>query len=391
MQYRKMKDGTEVSILGYGCMRFPRSLGQIDRAETEKQLLYAFEQGVNYFDTAYMYTGSEDTLGAILEKNRLREKVNIAAKIPQYLVKKPEEFDRYFDTECRRLKTDYIDFYLLHMLADKGRFEKLKEMGIEEWIRGKKESGAIRNIGFSFHGDTDTFCSLIDAFDWDFCQIQYNYLDEHTQAGRRGLQYAAARGIPVVIMEPLRGGRLVQYMPASARKEIGEYRIKRSPAEWAFRWLWDQPEVTCVLSGMNSIPMIEENCRVASEVQTGEFTPEDHELIARIREEINRNYKIGCTGCGYCMPCPQGVDIPSTFACYNSMYAENRFMSRTNYLMNTAFRKSSADYTKCVGCGKCAQHCPQHLEIPQLLKEAGSGLSPWYFRAAKAVMRKFTV
>ncbi|MCR5792182.1 MAG: aldo/keto reductase [Lachnospiraceae bacterium] len=380
MQYRRMKDGSEVSILGFGCMRFPMKGAKIDYEETEKQIVKAVQKGINYYDTAYIYPGSEETLGTILQKNNLRDMVYIATKLPQYMVKKPGDIDKYFNEELSRLKTDYVDFYLMHMLADVTRWNNLKECGIEEWIAKKKESGQIRNVGFSFHGDTDTFKKLIDAYDWDFCQIQYNYLDENTQAGRKGLKYAAKKGIPVVIMEPLRGGRLVNFMPETAKKLIADYKIKRSPAEWAFRWLWNQPQVTCVLSGMNSMEMLEENMRVASEVMVDEFTEEDKELIAGVRNEILRTHKVGCTGCGYCMPCPKGVDIPTTFACYNSMYTENKNKARVNYMMNTSMKKEASDFTKCVECGKCEQHCPQHLEIRKELKVAGKHLRPWYFK-----------
>lgn len=388
MQYRKTRNGTDISILGFGCMRFPTKGGKIDMEETERELLHSIEQGVNYFDTAYLYPGSEATLGTILSKNDCREKVCIATKLPQYLVKNHDAIDRYFKEELSRLKTDYIDFYLLHMLSDVGRFNKLCELGIKEWIEEKKASGQIRNLGFSFHGDTETFIELLDAYDWDFCQIQYNYLDEHTQAGRRGLEYAAKKGIPVIIMEPLRGGRLVQFMPDSAKKLMENYPVKRSAAEWAFRWLWDQEAVTCVLSGMNSMEMLDENIRVASEVQAGAMTKEEHEMIEQVKKEINQVMKVGCTGCRYCMPCPQGVDIPATFSCYNHMYSEKKKRkARVDYIMATSFKKESSIYSKCIECGKCEQHCPQHLEIRKELKVAGKKLLPWPYRIFRGIIR----
>lgn len=388
MQYRKAKNGEDISILGFGCMRFPRSGAKINFEETEKEILYAIDKGVNNFDTAYLYPGSEETLGSILKKNNCRDNVNIATKLPQYMVKKAEDIDKYFNEELKRLQTDHIDYYLMHMIADIKRWNKLKDFGIEDWINNKKSSGEIKNIGFSFHGDTDTFIEIVDAYDWDFCQIQYNYLDEHTQAGRKGLQYASNKGIPVIIMEPLRGGRLVNFMPESAKKIIKNHPIKHSPAEWAFRWLWDQPEVTCILSGMNSMEMLEENISVASEVHAGEFSEEDHILISKVRDEIIRTHKVGCTGCGYCMPCPKGVDIPSTFACYNSMYTENKRIARMNYIMNTSCKKEISDFSKCIECGKCEQHCPQHLEIRKDLKVAGKELLPRRYRFVRAIVRK---
>lgn len=391
MQYRKIKDGTEVSILGFGCMRFPQKLNKIDMEETEREILTAIDSGINYFDTAYIYPGSEEALGTILKRNHCRDQVKIATKLPQYMVKKSADINKYFDEELKRLQTDYVDFYLMHMVADVKRWEKLKEYGIEEWISQKKATGAIKNIGFSFHGDTDTFTAILDAYDWDFCQIQYNYLDEHTQAGRRGLLYAATKGIPVIIMEPLRGGRLVKFMPDSAKKIIEDYPVKRTSAEWAFRWLWNQPEVTCVLSGMNSMEMLNENIEIASTVQIGEFTDADHAMIEKVKDTINQTLRVGCTGCGYCMPCPQGVDIPNTFACYNRMYTEKKGSARINYLMATSHKKETSDYSKCVECGKCELHCPQKIEIRKELKIAGKNLLPFHYRIVRAVMRKVMV
>ncbi len=301
MQYRKMKDGTQISILGYGCMRFSSSGGRIDIDKAEKEVLLAIENGVNYFDTAYIYNGSEEALGTILARSHCRDKVNIATKLPYYLLKNTSSVEKLFQEQLRRLRTDHVDFYLMHMLFDLNVWNRLKSIGIEEWIAQKKSTGEIRNIGFSFHGDTKTFKELIDAYDWDFCQIQYNYLDEHTQAGREGLLYAAEKQIPVIIMEPLRGGKLVDLLPDSAREAIHNYPVRRSPAEWAFRWLWDQPEVTCVLSGMNSQEMVAENTKTASEARAHAFTEADHELIETIKASINQNLRVGCTGCGYCI------------------------------------------------------------------------------------------
>ena len=230
-------------------MRFTQSGGKIDLEKTEKEIIAAYEAGVNYYDTAYVYGGSEDALGKILEKNGIRDKVNIATKLPHYLIKKADSMEKYFAEQLRRLRTDHVDYYLMHMLTDVKTWDRLKELGIIEWLEEKKKSGAIRQIGFSYHGNSDMFCELVDAYDWDFCQIQYNYMDEHSQAGRKGLQYAASKKLPVIIMEPLRGGKLVGLLPEEAKKLMEEYPVKRSPAEWAFRWLWNQPEVTCVLSG----------------------------------------------------------------------------------------------------------------------------------------------
>jgi hypothetical protein len=390
MQYRNNRKGEPISLLGYGCMRFTKKGNSIDIDKAEKEVMAAIEAGVNYLDTAYLYPGNEVAVGEILTRNKCREKVNIATKLPQYLVKTSGAIDKFFDEELKRLQTDYVDYYLMHMLTDVAAWEKLKRLGIEEWIAKKKKSGAIRNIGFSFHGNTEQFLEILDAYDWDFCQIQYNYMDETTQAGRIGLQAAAAKGIPVIIMEPLRGGKLVDLLPDSAKQLIAENSKKRSAAEWALRWLWEQPEVTCVLSGMNSLEMVEENVRIASEVAVNEFTEEDRDMIDKIKQEINRTIKVNCTGCQYCMPCPKGVDIPGTFRCYNEMYTEGEKSSaRMEYARNTALQKERRDAYQCIECGKCEQHCPQHLPIRQYLKEARRELQPLPYRVVLRLVRLF--
>ena len=390
MQYRNNRKGEPISLLGYGCMRFTKKGNSIDIDKAEKEVMTAINAGVNYLDTAYLYPGNEAAVGEILERNHCREKVNIATKLPQYLVKTSAAIDRYFNEELKRLKTDYVDYYLMHMLTDVAAWEKLKRLGIEEWIAEKKQSGAIRNIGFSFHGNTEKFLEILDAYDWDFCQIQYNYMDETTQAGRKGLQAAAAKGIPVIIMEPLRGGKLVNLLPEGAKKLIAANSKKRSAAEWALRWLWEQPEVTCVLSGMNSIAMVEENVRIASEVRPHEFTDEDREMIENIKQEINRTIKVNCTGCQYCMPCPKGVDIPGTFRCYNELYTEKEKRSaRFEYIQTTGLQKERKDAYQCVECGKCEQRCPQQLAIRKHLKEARKKLQPLPYRLVLKLVRLF--
>ncbi|MBQ4346480.1 MAG: aldo/keto reductase, partial [Oscillospiraceae bacterium] len=247
LQYRNDRYGNRLSVLGFGCMRFPQKAGGIDLRETEAEILTAFHAGVNYFDTAYIYPGSEAALGKILEQNGIRKEVFIATKMPHALIKSMEGLDKLFAEQLKRLRTDYVDYYLMHMLPDTHTWERLKQLGIEAWLRQKQASGAIRQVGFSYHGNADMFCKLVDAYDWDFCQIQYNYLDEHSQAGRRGLHYANAKGLPVIIMEPLRGGRLVNRLPEDAKKIFADYEIRHTPAQWALRWLWNQPEVTVVL------------------------------------------------------------------------------------------------------------------------------------------------
>ena len=385
-----MKQRNGISILGYGCMRFTRSGNTLDFDKADREFMRAVELGVNYFDTAYIYPGNEDLVGRIIEKNGIRDKINLATKLPQYMINSRSAIDKYFAEELKRLRTDDVDYYLMHHMTDYAQWEKLKALGIEEWLAEKKASGQIRNVGFSFHGDTNTFKKILNAYDWDSCLVQYNYLDEHTQAGRTGVEAAAAKGLKVFIMEPLRGGKLVDLLPEKAKKEIAEEHHGRSPAEWAFRWLWNQPEITCVLSGMNSIDMIEENCRIASEVEAGEFGTEEKEFIAKIRNYIIESTKVNCTGCRYCMPCPKGVDIPAIFSCYNHMYSENKNSGRLEYFQTVALRITPADASLCVKCGKCEQHCPQSIPIREKLVEADKHLRPWwqkiYLKLAKRVM-----
>ena len=386
MQYRADKYGNKLSILGFGCMRFQQKLGKIDFEKAERQVMMAIEGGVNYFDTAFIYPGSEALMGEIFEKNQVRDKVYIATKIPHYLIKSRKDMDRIFEEELRRLRTDYVDYYLMHMLNDVGAWERMKELGILEWLEQKRASGAIRQVGFSYHGNSEMFCRVVDAYDWDFCQIQYNYMDEHSQAGRKGLHHAHEKGIPVIIMEPLRGGKLVNQLPEDAKKIFNQYPVKRTPAQWAFRWLWNQPEVTVVLSGMNTEEMVQENLQTASEVQIGELGEAEEKMLQSVVQAINAKMKVGCTGCGYCMPCPKGVDIPGVFAAYNRVYSEGKLSGMREYLMCTTLRKTSTRASNCIGCGKCEKHCPQGIPIRQHLKDAQKTLEiPGYGLVAKVI------
>ena len=389
MKYRTDRYGNRLSVLGFGCMRFPQKLGLIDMEETEAEIMAAFRGGVNYFDTAYIYPGSESALGQILEKNGIRDQVYIATKLPHYLIKTTDALDKLFDEQLRRLRTDHVDYYLMHMLPDTGAWSRLKALGIAEWLQQKKASGTIRQIGFSYHGNAEVFCELVDAYDWDFCQIQYNYMDENSQAGRKGLRYASAKGLAVIIMEPLRGGKLVKRLPAGALKIFHEYKVKNTPAQGAFRWLWNQPEVTVVLSGMNSAAMVQENILTASTSEVGMLGPQEEDMLQRVVREINAEMKVGCTGCGYCMPCPKGVDIPGTFAAYNRRYSEGRFAAFVDYMICTALRKNSTAASNCIGCGKCEKHCPQSIAIRQKLKEAEKELETPLYRFVRKAAGKF--
>ncbi len=368
MKYRtSLKSGDRLSILGYGCMRFTRKGSSIDQDKADKELLLAVEKGVNYFDTAYIYPGSEVCLGNFLEKYGCRDKINIATKLPQYYIKKAADPERYFAEELQRLKTDHVDFYLMHMLNDAATWDRLKGLGICEWIEEKKASGQIRNIGFSFHGGTQRFKELIDAYDWDFAQVQFNYMDENSQAGIEGIRYAHSKGIPIIIMEPLRGGRLVNALPEKALREFEAGGKGWSPAEWGLRWIWNHEEVTVILSGMNDTAQVEENTRIADEAEAGALSQEELAVYDRVLAAINASVKVGCTGCGYCQPCPKGVDIPGCFAAYNHSYTDSYFTGMREYFMCTTLRKVRTNASLCVKCGKCEQHCPQSLKIREEL------------------------
>ena len=370
MNYRLDKYGKKISILGFGCMRFQQSMGRIDLDEAEREIMEAYRSGVNYYDTAYVYTGSEAAIGEIFERNGIREKINIATKLPHYLIKSLDGMEKLFQEELRRLRTTYVDYYLMHMLNDVATWQRLKALGIEEWIAEKKRSGAIRQVGFSYHGNSENFCKLVDAYDWDFCQIQYKYMDEHSQAGRRGLHHAHSKGLPVIIMEPLRGGKLVNRLPEDAIRIFKEYPLQHTPAQWAFRWLWNQKEVTCVLSGMNTLEMVRDNVQTASTADVGDLGIEEENMLRKVVAAINSKMKVGCTGCGYCMPCPKGVDIPGTFAAYNRKYTEGTFGALKEYFMCTAARQTSTAASNCIGCGKCEKHCPQGIQIREQLQKA---------------------
>lgn len=389
MQYRKDKAGNDLSVLGFGCMRFTKKGNAIDLDKAESEIMAAYRAGVNYYDTAYIYSGSETLLGTILKRNGIREKVNIATKLPQYMVSSLKGVEKTFREELTRLQTDYIDYYLMHMLTDIAQWIRLKEMGILDWIEEKKKAGEIRYIGFSYHGNSENFLKILEDYDWDFCQIQYNYLDENTQAGVTGLKAAAGKGIPVIIMEPLRGGKLVNMLPQEAKKLMRENERGWSPAAWAFRWLYNQPEVTVVLSGMNSLEMVEENLETADSARVGDFQELDLALIAKVRELIRKREKVGCTGCRYCMPCPKGVDIPGIFRCYNAMYTDGKKDARFQFAQTVGLTRKPAFATQCVGCGKCESHCPQSIPIREKLKEADRALRPLPYKIGINVARKF--
>ena len=279
----------------------------------------------------------------------------------------------------------------MHMMNDVKSWDRLKALGIEEWIAEKQAKGEIRQIGFSYHGNSDMFCKVVDLYDWDFCQIQYNYLDEHSQAGRKGLHYAHSKGIPVIIMEPLRGGKLVKNLPEQAKRAFAAMEQKRTPAEWGLRWLWDQKEVTVVLSGMNSREMVAENIRTACEARVGDLTQDDRRVLEAVVRVINEQVKVGCTACGYCQPCPKNVDIPGAFAAYNRYHTEDRAGAKKEYLKCTLFRKNPTAAGNCTGCGKCERHCPQGIEIRKELQNVRRELEDGKFRLFRRVLKVFRI
>lgn len=387
MEYRvNPKNNDKLSLLGFGCLRFQKKQGNIIMEEANRQIMNAIEHGVNYFDTAYVYGGSEEALGQVLFQNQCREKVYIATKLPHYFIKKQEDMERYFKEQCKRLKTDYIDYYLIHMLPDRGTFERLWKLGVFDWLEEKKAKGIIHNIGFSYHGNTSSFQELLDLYSWDFCQIQYNYVDEHSQAGRAGLKKANKMGIPVIIMEPLRGGRLVTGLPKEALKEMENVSKNRTPAEWGLRWLFDQEEVTVVLSGMNTNEMVEENIRIASKAGIHCITEEEREVYRKVKEILNEKVKVPCTGCGYCMPCPKGVDIPGAFRCYNVRYTDGLVKAEKEYIMCTTMRTKRSNASLCVSCGKCEKHCPQEIAIRKELKNVKRTLESPVYKVVSGVI-----
>jgi len=389
--YREMgKTGDKVSILGYGCMRFPKKEGRFDEARIARQVIYAIEQGVNYFDTAYIYSHSETILGKILAKG-YRDQVRLATKLPLFLVHSRGEMESILHTQLKRLQTDHIDYYLMHAINSLEGWQRLKRLGVEEFLFQAQRSGKINHIGFSYHGDRYQFKKIIDDYSWDCCLIQYNYMDEHSQAGKEGLKYAAAKGIGVVVMEPLRGGLLASKVPPRVRELFNRAEVERTPAEWALRWVWNHPEVAVALSGMNEEAQIEENIRIAGSAYPNSLSAGELQVISRARDLFSEKLKVNCTGCGYCMPCPAGVNIPACFAYYNDIYIYGVKSPRNSYLgMLGGMDGGTPAYASlCRQCGHCEKHCPQGLPIRKHLKEAAREMERFYFKPAVYLARGY--
>ncbi|HEX3026560.1 MAG TPA: aldo/keto reductase [Clostridia bacterium] len=376
MQYRKFgKLDVKVSSLGFGTMRLPLNSNvdsDINEPEAIRMLRHAIDNGVNYIDTAYPYhQGKSENLVAKALKDGYREKVLLATKLPVWLVKEYSDFDKYLNEQLKKLETGQIDFYLLHSLSKK-EWKKMIDLDVFKALENYKKSGKVKYIGFSFHDDFETFREIIDAYDWDFCQIQYNYMDEHEQAGTEGLRYAASKNIGVVVMEPIRGGHLSANPPDQVKEIWNSAPVKRSPAEWALRWVWNHPEVSVVLSGMSNIEQVEENIRVASAAEPESMTSEELTIVGKVRDTYRGLTKISCTGCRYCMPCPFGVSIPGNFNIYNDAFVYNILESKRKEYQG---RESSKLAANCHDCGKCEEACPQHLPIRKLLKDVDAALA----------------
>lgn len=384
MLYRKFgKSDWEVSILGFGCMRLPTLDGipisdKVNLEEATAMIRYAIDRGINYLDTAYTYHNgvSEEVLGKALEDG-YREKVKLATKCPVWMVEKPDDFDRFLEEQLQRLRTGHIDCYLFHGLNRK-RWKDVQELGLLKRAERAVEDGRIGYIGFSFHDDFEAFREIVDDYDgWAMCQIQYNYMDVERQAGTRGLKYAAGKGLAVVVMEPLLGGNLAR-PPQEIAEIFGSFPVQRSPAEWALLWLWNHPEISTVLSGMSTMQQLQENMHTAELSGTCTLGEEELHLIETVRRKFEERAAVPCTGCGYCKPCPSGVDIPENFTLYNNLVMyEDLLTPRFRYyrFLTEAERAGS-----CTGCGECEDKCPQGIKMSELMPEVhavlGEGKSP---------------
>ena len=376
MLYRKLKDDIPVSILGFGAMRLPLIGGTqspvdsfnparlIDEEETQRMVEYAINHGVNYFDTAYNYHGgkSEVVLGKTLRPHR--DKVYIATKLPVFSVTGRDDFDRLLDEQLKRLGTTYLDFYLLHGLNET-TWANVRDLGVLKFLDRIQKDGRARHVGFSIHDTFSVFKDIVDSYSWAMCQIQYNYIDEQFQAGKKGLLYAASKGLGVVIMEPLRGGKLVN-VSTEVRSLLSSSPDERTPIEWAFRWVWNHQEVSTVLSGMNSLDQVRENIQAAERGEANSLSTEEIALLNQAREVYRGMFKVDCTGCGYCMPCPAGVNVPSNLALYNDVLV---FNDPSGVMVYNAFLSAAQKASSCTECGECEAKCPQNIQIREELKK----------------------
>jgi predicted aldo/keto reductase-like oxidoreductase len=359
--------------------------------KTEHLILNAVQNGINYFDTAFTYGSSEEILGQIIKKNNLRDKIFLATKLPLVQFRKYRDFNSFFNIQLDRLQTDFIDYYLLHNLSDMGLWKNLCEIGIERWIEEKKNKGQIKNIGFSFHGKQNEFLRLLEVYEWDFCQIQYNYININYQAGMAGLKKASEKGLSVFVMEPLLGGKLAAGLPKKAVKLFKSANSALTPAAWALRWLWNQREVTLVLSGMNADSQLEENIKTADNSTPDMLTKEENAAYESAIKIFNASYKIPCTGCNYCMPCPHNVNIPGCFLAYNVSYTVGMYAGVQQYMTSTGVNNPQINYAagNCKKCGECEKHCPQHIQIIKSLKKTAKRMESFPVKFIVKTLDKF--
>ena len=385
MQYRTVpKNGDTLSALGYGTMRLPMQTGetgepeQVDESEAIRQIRRAIDGGVNYLDTGYSYRNgqSEVVLGKALADG-YRDRVKIADKLPPGLISCRDDMDKILDIQLKRLGTDSIDYYML-LFLDPELWDKMIDLGVFAFLEAAREAGKIKNIGFSFHGDPETFREIVDTYDWTFCQIQYNILDEENQAGTAGLKYAASKDIAVMIMEPLRGGMLAQNLPEPVQRIYDNAEESRSPAAWALRWVWDHPEVTVVLSGMNDDRHIQENIRIGKEALPKMLSGAERATVDEAAKTFKKLIKVNCTQCGYCLPCPQGVNIPACFSLFNQYHMhDDKAATQKSYaarLMGQVNGTTPSDASLCQNCGLCVSGCPQSIAIPDMLRAVARDL-----------------
>jgi predicted aldo/keto reductase-like oxidoreductase len=378
MQYRTVpKNGDKLSVLGFGTMRLPLKGQNIDEERAINQIRYAIDNGVNYVDSAppYHNGNSEKVLGKAL-LDGYRKKVKIATKLTPFLLNKAEDMDKMLNTQLQKLQTDHIDYYLLHGLEEEF-WKKMQGFGALKFLEKAKADGKIVNMGFSFHGSIKTFKEIVDANDWTMCQIQYNFLDEKIQAGTEGLKYAASKNLAVMVMEPLRGGALAGKLPNEVKQFYDNAKIQRSPAEWGLRWVWNHPEVTVVLSGMNDEKQVTENIKTAETALPDSMKAYELATIKNVAESYRRLMKVQCTGCEYCMPCPSGVNIPANFRIYNDYYMfgeEQQSRAMYGMMLMGGLTGKRADASLCKECKQCMERCPQHIAIPQQLKSVSNDL-----------------
>ncbi|MCS3901103.1 aldo/keto reductase [Methanococcus voltae] len=399
MHYRKVpKNGEYISILGFGAMRLPEYYGEVDKNKTEELILYAINNGVNFIDTAVPYHNgnSESIIGDILHKHKIRDKVKISTKLSLGssimngdTLQTISDMENYLNKQLENLKTNYIDYYLIHAITKKS-WEKLKSIKVFEFLEKAKREGKIKNIGFSTHEDFETFKKIVDTYDWDVCLVQYNYVDQNTQITNKGLEYAKSKNLGIFIMEPLRGGKLVYKIPLEVKKVMNEYDAGKNPVNWSFNWLWGHPEITCVLSGMNYMPQLVENIELADNFDLKKYDIYDtygnssieeyNSAISKIAQIYKNKTRINCTDCNYCMPCTEDIAISRIFELYNDKHIfedENNsvgtYYTKLDYMkdiggVNGVWKNAS----KCIECGECVEKCPQHLDIPNLLKQVSS-------------------